>query len=167
MAHWGTARASTVTVWGFPLGVTADEFRKDVGEPHRVLEAPRQMTPLSAIGASVFQQPPSKTWQYLRDGRTFDVRFVAGIASSISLVPAFGVNLGDSTSAPPADPLGIRLGDTMGDLLIKSRAVDHINPGTEVQVLSAIISVSRDDVRYTYVIAQGLISSESVYYAAK
>lgn len=82
----------------------------------------------------------------------------------VSIQPSMGTALGAKDGTPPADPIGLRVGDTLGDLLIKTGAVTSIDPKSGVTVLSAMLSVTRHDLRYTFMIDNGRINSESVYY---
>ena len=74
-----------------------------------------------------------------------------------------GPTLGQtSDSSPPADPMGLHLGDTLGDLLIKSGAVPSINPKSNVMVMSAMLNVVHDGLAYSFMILNGRIQNETI-----
>lgn len=141
--------------------MTGEALRRAAGEPDVV----RDTTSVHTLAIAPQAKPvKSESWQYTRNGTTFSIYLRDDIATSISILPMFGATLGASNATPPADPMGLRMGDTLGVLLIKTGAVPSIDPKSGITVLSAMLNVTRHDLRYTFMILDGRINSESIFY---
>jgi hypothetical protein len=154
------ANAATQMVWGFPLGVTPEELRATAGVPTNV-RTPSPSTLPENLARFMPKQPPSETWEYRRTGGTFFVTISNGRTVTNSM-QQMAVALDQTADSAPADPLGLRLGDTAGALLIKSGAVSQIAPNSGVQIIQATIFVVHDNLRYNFQITSGRIFTEYI-----
>ena len=59
--------------------------------------------------------------------------------------------------------MGLHIGDTLGQLLIKSGAVTSINPKSNVSVMTAMLNVTHDGLVYNFMISNGRIQSETIH----
>ncbi|HTC31545.1 MAG TPA: hypothetical protein VK702_12535 [Candidatus Acidoferrum sp.] len=149
-------------MWGFPLGVTQTELRAAAGEPDSVRDTTttRPMIP----GLAQTDPPKTQSWQYRRNGTTFLIGFSNNLATFIEVLPTFSTTLDQTSStAPPSDPMGLHIGDTLGQLLIKSGAVTSINPKSNVSVMTAMLNVTHDGLVYNFMISNGRIQSETIH----
>ena len=150
--------ADTTSAWGFPLGVTADELRASKGAPTTVrkIEAHAPLFP----GLPTPKPTNDESWEYDRSGARFWVSFSNGRTQTVELSQPFTADLSTESAPSLTDGMGLKIGDTLGAILVKSGAVKEIAPNSGIQVEMAMIDVTRAGIRYHFQLTNGRIQTE-------
>ena len=117
---------------------------------------PEQMR--SALGEplSDMKSHVSNEWQYNKNGFIYVVAFFRGRARTVAFNdPTGGLIIG------PVDPIGLRVGDSVDDLLRKTRA-GMFDSSKGLNIGSAVMTLRRDSLLYEFQIAGGRIKAEIV-----
>lgn len=154
------ARADAPSVWGFPLGVTADELRAAKGAPVSV----RHIQPHAPLFPGMPTPKPTnnESWEYDSGGARFYVLLSDGRTRTVEISRTFTADLSSEPSSTMTDPMGLKIGDTLGAILIKSGAVKEIEPDSGIHVQIAMLDVTRGTLHYQFQITSGLIQTEWV-----
>lgn len=154
----------TVTAWGIPLGVTADQLRSAIGPPNSE-RTPHPMPSIqpalaSLVGPLMGPRVTIEYWTYRRDGASINVTFSNGRTQTVSLMEPFTPTISEVDVSAPADPLGLHIGDGVGSLLVKVGAVKAIEPNSTLQIEQATIFATQGRLRYHFQIVAGRIQGE-------
>lgn len=154
------AKAQTISPWGFPLGATADQLRKAEGPPTVVRQVQSHMPVVPMMETP--KPANDESWEYDRNGIRFWILLSDGRTRTVEASAPMVADLSSEPAPAPADPIGLKIGDSLGAILVKTGAVKKIEPNNGLQVETATISVSRGNLRYQFQLMNGRINTEWV-----